>query len=126
MYFDIHKKGFADMAKQKRLFMISLLLLLLSGCGMREELTDWAAEKANDALEVVGGSVQEAIDELENAEYQDGPFENNLESAREYLLTQISWNVICSCRQRQIKFISSMRNSISWMALMPAAIPWKI
>ncbi len=89
MYFDIHKKGFADMAKQKRLFMISLLLLLLSGCGMREELTDWAAEKANDALEVVGGSVQEAIDELENAEYQDGPFENNLESAREYLLTQM-------------------------------------
>ncbi len=77
------------MAKQKRLFMISLVLLLLSGCGMREELTDWAAEKANDALGVVGGGVQEAIDDLQNAEYQDGPFENNLESAREYLLTQM-------------------------------------
>ena len=89
MYFDIQKKGFADMAKQKRLFMISLLLLLLSGCGMREELTDWAAKKANDALGVVGGGVQEAIDDLKNAEYQDGPFENNLESAREYLLTQM-------------------------------------
>ena len=53
------------MVKPKRLFMISLLLLMLSGCGMSEELTDWAAEKANDALEVVGGGVQEAIDDLE-------------------------------------------------------------
>lgn len=89
MYFDIHKKRFADMVKQKRLFIISLLLLMLTGCGMSEELTDWAAEKANDALEVVGGGVQEAIDDLENAEYQDGPFENNLESAQAYLLTQL-------------------------------------
>ena len=63
--------------------MISLLLLLLSGCGMREELTDWAAKKANDALGVIGGGVQETIDDLKNAEYQDSPFENNLESARE-------------------------------------------
>ena len=31
----------------------------------------------------------QAIDDLQNAEYQDGPFENNLESAREYLLTQM-------------------------------------
>ena len=77
------------MMKQKRLFIIFLLLLMLTGCGMSEELTDWAAEKANDALEVVGGGVQEAIDDLENAEYQDGPFENNLESARAYLLTQL-------------------------------------
>jgi hypothetical protein len=69
--------------------MISLLLLLLSGCGMREELTDWAAKKANDALGVIGGGVQETIDDLKNAEYQDSPFENNLESAREYLLTQM-------------------------------------
>ena len=77
------------MVKQKRLFIISLLLLMLTGCGMSEELTDWAAEKANDALEVVGGGVQEAIDDLKNAEYQDGPFENNLESARAYLLAQL-------------------------------------
>jgi hypothetical protein len=70
-------------------FLLFLLSLLLTGCGMGEELTDWAAEKANDALEVVGGGVQEAIDDLENAEYQDGPFENNLESARAYLLTQL-------------------------------------
>lgn len=77
------------MVKKKRIFMISSLLLMLTGCGMSEELTDWAAEKANDALEVVGGGVQEAIDDLENAEYQDGPFENNLESARAYLLAQL-------------------------------------
>ena len=77
------------MEKQKRLFMLSLLLPMLTGCGMSEELTDWAAEKANDALEVVGGGVQEAIDDLKNAEYQDGPFENNLESARAYLLAQL-------------------------------------
>ena len=77
------------MVKQKRLFIISLLLFMLTGCGMSEELTDWAAEKVNDALEVVGGGVQEAIDDLKNAEYQDGPFENNLESARAYLLAQL-------------------------------------
>ncbi len=57
------------MVKQKRLFMLSLLLFMLTGCGMSEELTDWAAEKANDVLEVVGGGVQEAIDDLENVEY---------------------------------------------------------
>ena len=70
-------------------FLLLLLLLLLSGCSIGEELTEWAAGKANDASETVGGGVQEAIDELENAEYQDSPFENNLESAREYLLTQM-------------------------------------
>lgn len=37
------------MVKQKRLFMLSLLLLMLTGCGMSEELTDWTAKKANDA-----------------------------------------------------------------------------
>lgn len=68
---------------------ISLLLLLLSGCSIGEELTEWAAGKANDALEVVGGGVQEVIDDLHDAEYQGGPFENNLESARAYLLTQL-------------------------------------
>lgn len=70
-------------------FLLPLFLFLLTGCGMREELTEWAAGKANDALEAVGGSVQEIIDDLENAEYQGGPFENNLESARAYLLTQL-------------------------------------
>lgn len=66
-----------------------LLLCILTGCSMSEELTDWAAGKANDALEVVGSGVQEALDDLHDAEYQGGPFENNLESARAYLLEQM-------------------------------------
>lgn len=77
------------MVKLKRLFMISLLLLMLTGCGMSEELTDWAAEKANDALEAVGGGIQEALDNIHNAEHKGCPFENNLESARAYVLTQL-------------------------------------
>lgn len=78
--------------KVKSVLYIILLLflpLLLAGCGTSEELTEWAAGKANDALEAVGGGVQEVIDDLENAEYQGGPFENNLESARAYLLAQL-------------------------------------
>ena len=73
------------MVKQKRLFMISLLLLMLTGCGMMD--------KASDALgnfsDEYGDDIMQAIDDLQNAEYQDGSFENNLESAREYLLTQM-------------------------------------
>lgn len=46
-------------------FLLSLLPLLLAGCGKDEELTEWAAGKANDALEAVGGGVQEVIDNLE-------------------------------------------------------------
>jgi len=68
---------------------LSLLLLLPAGCSADGQLTEWAAGKANDALEVVGGGVQEVIDDLHDAEYQGGPFENNLESARAYLLTQL-------------------------------------
>ena len=72
-----------------RVTTLSLLLLLLAGCSTSGELTEWAAGKANDALEVVGGGVQEVIDDLHDAEYQGGPFENNLESARAYLLEQM-------------------------------------
>ena len=70
-------------------FELSLLLLLLTGCSMGEELADWVSGKTNDALEVIGGGVQEALDDIHNAEHQGGPFENNLESARAYLLTQL-------------------------------------
>ena len=73
------------MVKQKRLCMISLLLLMLTGCGMMD--------KASDALgnfsDEYGDDIMQAIDDLQNAEYQDGPFENDLESAREYLLIQM-------------------------------------
>jgi hypothetical protein len=70
-------------------FLLSLLPLLLTGCGKGEELTEWAAGKANDALETVGGGIQDVIDDLENAGYQGGPFENNLDAARAYLLEQM-------------------------------------
>ena len=70
-------------------FAISLLLLLLTGCGMAGELAQWAAGKANDTLEVIAGEVDEAIDDLRSAEYRDGPFENNLDSARAYLLERM-------------------------------------
>lgn len=69
--------------------MLSLLLFLLAGCRTGEELTEWAAGKANDALDVVGSGVQEVIDDLHDAEYQGGPFENNLDAARAYLLEQM-------------------------------------
>jgi len=78
-----------------RVTTLSLLLLLLAGCSTSGELTEWAAGKANDALEVVGGGVQEVIDDLHDAEYQGGPFENNLESARAYLLEQMQEKYGC-------------------------------
>lgn len=77
------------MKNPKLLAIPAVLLLLLPGCAMVENLTQQAAEKANDALEVIGGGVQEAIDDLKDAEYQGGPFENDLDSARSYLLAQL-------------------------------------
>ena len=71
------------------LFLVFLAVFLLSGCSMDDELTEKVAEQANDALEAAGGIVKNTIDELHNAEYQGGPFENNLESARAYLLAQL-------------------------------------
>jgi hypothetical protein len=70
-------------------FILSLLLLLLSGCSMGKELAEWAAGIANDALAAIGGNVQDTLDDLHDAEYQGGPFENNLDSARAYLLEQM-------------------------------------
>ena len=77
------------MRKSRLLAFLAGMLLLLSGCSMREELTEWAAGKANDALEVVGSGIQDTLDDLHNAEYQGGPFENSLDSARAYLLEQM-------------------------------------
>ncbi len=74
------------------------VLLLLAGCNMNEpppggEITERVLSKANDALEAFsdkhGDDIMQAIDGLKNAEYQGGPFENNLESARAYLLEQM-------------------------------------
>ena len=49
-------------------FALSLLLLLPTGCSMGEKLIERAAEKANDALEVIAGEVQEAIDDLHDTD----------------------------------------------------------
>lgn len=77
------------MRKSKLLAFLTGILLLLSGCDMKEETAEWAAGKLNAALEVVGSGVQGALDTLHDAEYQGGPFENNLDSARAYLLGQL-------------------------------------
>lgn len=73
-------------------------LLLLTGCDMNKpppggELTERALQKASDALEDFsdkhGDDVMQALDDLKNADHPGGPFENNLDSARAYLLEQL-------------------------------------
>ena len=74
------------------------VLLLLTGCDMNKpppggELTERALQKASDALEEFsdkhGDDVMQALDDLKNAEHPGGPFENDLDSARAYLLEQL-------------------------------------
>lgn len=74
------------------------VLLLLTGCDMNKpppggELTERALQKASDALEDFsdkhGDDVMQALDNLKNADHPGGPFENNLDSARAYLLEQL-------------------------------------
>lgn len=73
-------------------------LLLLTGCDMNKpplggELTERALQKASDALEDFsdkhGDDVMQALDDLKNADHLGGPFENDLDSARAYLLEQL-------------------------------------
>ncbi len=74
------------------------VLLLLTGCDMNKpppggELTEQALQKASDALEDFsdkhGDDVMQALDNLKNANHPGGPFENDLDSARAYLLEQL-------------------------------------
>lgn len=74
------------------------VLLLPTGCDMNKpppggELTEQALQKASDALEDFsdkhGDDVMQALDNLKNANHPGGPFENNLDSARAYLLEQL-------------------------------------
>lgn len=74
------------------------VLLLLTGCDRNKpppggELTERALQKASDALEDFsdkhGDDVMQALDDLKNADHPGGPFENNLDSARAYLLEQL-------------------------------------
>lgn len=73
-------------------------LLLLTGCDMNKpplggELTERALQKASDALEDFsdkhGDDVMQALDDLKNTDHPGGPFENDLDSARAYLLEQL-------------------------------------
>lgn len=89
------------MKRNLELFIFILLclsLLPLSGCDMNKpppggKVTEWALGKAAGALdafsEEYGDDVMRALDDLKNAEYHGGPFENNLDSARTYLLEQM-------------------------------------
>lgn len=84
----------------KKIAMILIMgtLLLLTGCNMNKPppggaLTEWALRKANDAVETFsdayGDDIMQAFDDLKNAEYHGGPFENDIDSARAYLLEQM-------------------------------------
>lgn len=81
------------MQKVKLTVLVVVVLLFMSGCGSMEktdeELTEWTAEKVNGALEAVGSGVQKVLDDLHHTAYQGGLFENDLDSARAYLLEQM-------------------------------------
>lgn len=86
------------MKQLKFLAVVMAVLLLLTGCDMNKpppggELTERALQKASDALEDFsdnhGDDVMQALDDLKNADHPGGPFENNLDSARAYLLEQL-------------------------------------
>lgn len=86
------------MKQLKFLAVVMGVLLLLTGCDMNKpppggELTERALQKASDALEDFSGKhgddVMQALDDLKNADHPGGPFENNLDSARAYLLEQL-------------------------------------
>jgi len=84
--------------KKIAMLLIVDTLLLLTGCNMNEPppggaLTRWALGKANDAMETFsdayGDDIMQAFDDLKNAEYHGGPFANDIDSARAYLLEQM-------------------------------------
>ena len=63
--------------KARNTFCISILFLslfLLTGCSIGDKY---------------GDDIMQAFDDLQNAEHHGGPFENNLDSARAYLLNQM-------------------------------------
>ena len=83
-----------------------LSLLLLTGCEdprnvnppewlqqavleKLEDPDDKTVETVNKALETAGEGIMTVLDGIKNADYQGGPFENNIESARAYLLEQL-------------------------------------
>lgn len=86
------------MQRIKSLFFAVCMLSLLAGCDMNQpppdnELVQWALRQANGALEDIdekyGDDIMQAIDGLREADHPGGPFENDLDSARAYLLGQM-------------------------------------
>ncbi len=86
------------MQRIKSLAFAMCMLIFLAGCDMNQpppdnELIQWALRQANSALEDIddkyGDDIMQAIDDLRDADHPGGPFENNLDSAREYLLEQM-------------------------------------
>lgn len=82
------------MRKCKTVALIISTLLLLTGCNVdQEKLTEKILGKAANALNdfsiEYGDHIIQTLDNLKNAEHQGGPFENNLDSARSYLLQQM-------------------------------------
>lgn len=84
--------------KKLAILLIVGTMLLLTGCNRNEPppgsaLTEWALGKANDAMETFsdayGDDIMQAFDDLKNAEYHGGPFANDIDSARAYLLEQM-------------------------------------
>ena len=90
--------------------MMLLALYLLTGCFFTDtpqgqKIAEKVAGGLNDFLEDVdekyGDDINQAFEDLKNAEHKGGPFENNLESAREYLLGQLREKL------RELKIIHS-------------------
>lgn len=85
------------MKKLKVIALTAGLLLLLAGCDMNRApdgpLEEWAARKAAGAVnafaEEFGDDILNGLDALENMGRPGAPFENNLESAKAYLLGQL-------------------------------------
>lgn len=85
--------------KKNRWLLVALFsfCLLLPACGdlpapVRDGLdsaASQAADKLDSALGQAGEKLDSALDALENAEHKGGPFENNMDSARAYLLAQL-------------------------------------
>lgn len=80
--------------RQGAALLAAFLLLALAGCS-REQAEDKAREILEQAETAAGSIIVEGLDKLKDAEYQGGPFENDMDSAREYLLGQLSEKYGC-------------------------------
>ena len=80
--------------RQRAALLAAFLLLVLAGCS-REQAEDKAREILEQAETAAGSIIVEGLDKLKDAEYQGGPFENDMDSAREYLLGQLSEKYGC-------------------------------